>query len=140
MHKIILSLAICAIFPFAIVPAWALDPTQPPGSNFDLSHWYLQLPTINGVLTGASGNVDTFSPEQLTAGATNAYFYTGPDGAKTFWAPDDGSTTSGSTHPRSELREELIPDNVNTNWTLYGTHIMTASCVVSNVPSAWEMT
>jgi hypothetical protein len=135
MRNIILSLAFFAMFLSAVVPARALDPTQPPGSNFDLSHWYLQLPTINGVLTGASGNVDTFSPEQLTAGATNAYFYTGPDGAMTFWAPDDGSTTSGSTHPRSELREQLIPDNNNTNWTLYGTHIMTATCVVSNVPS-----
>jgi len=135
MHKIILSLAICAIFPFAIVPAWALDPTQPPGSNFDLSHWSLQLPTINGVLTGTAGNVDTLSPSQLTAGATNAYFYTGPDGAMTFWAPDDGSTTSGSTHPRSELREELSPGDTSVNWTLYGTHVMTATCVVSNVPS-----
>lgn len=135
MRKIILSLAFYAIFPFVVVPVWALDSSQPPRGNFDLSHWSLQLPTINGVLTGAAGNVDTFSSDQLTAGATNAYFYTEPDGAMTFWAPDDGSTTSGSTHPRSELREELIPDNVNANWTLYGTHIMTASCVVSNVPS-----
>ena len=107
----------------------------PPGSNFDLSHWYLELPTVNGVLTGTTGSVDSATTAQLVAGFTNAYFYTGPDGAMTFWVPDDGATTSGSTHPRSELREEIVPGNVNTNWTLYGTHIMTATCVVSNVPS-----
>jgi hypothetical protein len=133
-----LKMIVCvlfAIFSFAITPVWALDPSLPPGSNFDLSHWSLQLPTSGGVLTGTAGSVDTLSPSQLTAGATNAYFYTGPDGAMTFWAPDDGATTSGSTHPRSELREQLIPNNNNTNWTLYGTHVMTATCVVSNVPS-----
>jgi hypothetical protein len=135
MRKIIFCSALLAMFRFAVVSAWALDPTQPPGGNFDLSRWYLQLPTINGVLTGTAGSVDTFSTEQLTAGATNAYFYTGPDGAMTFWAPDNGSTLSGSTHPRSELREELVPGNTATNWTLYGTHIMNATCVVSNVPS-----
>ena len=53
----------------------------------------------------------------------------------TFWAPDDGARTGNSAHPRSELREELIPNNGNTNWTLDGTHILTATCVVSNVPS-----
>src|SRR5271154_2906257 len=135
MSKVILRSILLAIFGFAVNPAWALDPNLPPGSNFDLSHWDLQLPTINGILTGASGNVDTLSPSQLTAGATNAYFYTGPDGAMIFWAPDDGARTGNSAHPRSELREELIPNNGNVNWTLDGTHIITAICVVSNVPS-----
>jgi len=32
--------------------SWALNPSVPAGSNFDLSHWYLQLPTSGGVLTG----------------------------------------------------------------------------------------
>ena len=56
----------------------------------------------------------------------------------TFWVPDDGATTSGSSHPRSELREELSPGDTSVNWTLYGTHILTATCVVSNVPSDTE--
>ncbi|MGD1087788.1 MAG: polysaccharide lyase family 7 protein [Verrucomicrobiota bacterium] len=120
---------------FAAVTLVNLNSSLPPGSNFDLSHWYLQLPTANGVLTGTAGTVDSATTAQLVAGFTNAYFYTGPDGAMTFWVPDDGATTSGSTHPRSELREEIVPGNANTNWTLYGTHIMTATCVVSNVPS-----
>ena len=53
--------------------AWALDPNQPPGTNFDLSYWKLQLPTVNGVLTGTNiSSVDEISPAQLTAGYTNA--------------------------------------------------------------------
>jgi hypothetical protein len=116
-------------------PVWALDPAKPPGQNFDLSHWKLQLPTIGGVLTGTAGSVDSVQPSSLVAGYTNAYFYTGPDGAMTFWVPDDGSTTGGSTHPRSELREQLIPGNDNTNWTLYGTHILSAQCKILQVSS-----
>jgi hypothetical protein len=71
----------------------------------------------------------------LVTGFTNAYLYTGTDGAMTFWAPDDGATTGGSTHPRSELRELLNTNDNSVNWTLYGTHVLTATCVVSNVPA-----
>lgn len=114
--------------------ARALNPSLPPSSNFDLSHWKLQLPTSNGVLTAASGSVDEETPAQL-AGFTNAYFCTGSDGSMVFWAPDNGARTSGSAHPRSELREMLNPLDNSVNWTPYGTHILTATCVVSNVPS-----
>ena len=134
MRRIISVIALLG-FCLLVVPAWALDPAKSPGQNFDLSHWYLQLPTSGGVLTGTGGSVDSFSTSQLVAGATNAYFYTGPDGAMTFMVPDNGATTSGSTHPRSELREELVANSTSLNWTMYGTHIMTATCVVSNVPS-----
>jgi hypothetical protein len=128
-------LVVAATLCLANLTAWALDPGQPPGSNFDLTHWYLQLPTSNGILTGASGTVDSASASQLVAGFTNAYFYTGPDGAMVFWVPDNGARTGGSAHPRSELREQLIPGNNNTNWTVYGTHVMTAQCTVLQVPS-----
>ncbi|HXI83519.1 MAG TPA: polysaccharide lyase family 7 protein [Verrucomicrobiae bacterium] len=121
-------------FWFSSATAWALDPNLPPSGNFDLSHWKLQLPTSNGVLTGTGGSVDEIKPAQLV-GFTNAYFYTGSDGSMVFWCPDDGATTSGSTHPRSELREELIPGNDGTNWTVFGTHILTGQCKVLRVPS-----
>jgi len=131
------ALLIAALFMPAGI-GWALDPAVPPGQNFDLSHWKLQLPTSGGVLTGTGGSVDEVRPSSLTAGFTNAYFFTGPDGAMTFWVPDDGATTSGSTHPRSELREELIPGNDSTNWTVFGTHVLTAQCKVLQVPSDTE--
>ncbi|HTS19894.1 MAG TPA: polysaccharide lyase family 7 protein [Verrucomicrobiae bacterium] len=128
---VVLSAALC----FAVAKSWALDPSQPPGSNFDLTHWKLQLPTSNGVLTAASGSVDEITPAQLSAGVTNTYFYTGSDGSMVFWSPDNGARTSNSEHPRSELREQLNPTNGNLNWTVFGTHIMTAQCKVLQVAS-----
>jgi hypothetical protein len=115
--------------------ASALDPSIPPGGNFDLANWKLQLPTAGGVLTGTAGSVDEISAAQLVAGFTNAYFFTGADGAMNFWAPDNGATTGGSSHPRSELREMLDPSTSSLNWTLYGLHVMTAQCKVLRVPS-----
>jgi|GEM_PF-1474997 len=113
----------------------ALNPALPPNGNFDLSHWYLQLPTSNNILTATAGSVDSFSTAQLVTGSTNNFFYTGGDGAMTFWVPDNGAMTGGSSHPRSELRELLNPSNSGLNWTVYGTHILNAQCKVLQVPS-----
>ena len=115
--------------------AWALNPGLPPGGNFELSPWKLQLPTSNGILTAASGSVDEKSGALLEAGFTNVYFYTGSDGSMVFWAPDNGARTGGSDHPRSELREMLDPSDTSVNWTLYGTHTLNAQCRVWQVPS-----
>lgn len=114
---------------------FALDSGQAPGFNFDLSHWKLQLPTFNGVLTGTNTGTDSVSSGTLAAGFTNDFFYTGSGGAMLFWVPNNGARTSGSDHPRCELREQLVPGNDSVNWTLHGTHSLTATCVVSNVPS-----
>jgi len=138
MREVVLSFIFLALISLPVDSARALDPARAPGGNFDLSHWYLQLPTSGGVLTGTAGSVDSASGSQLAAGFTNAYFLTATDGAMAFWVPDDGAKTSGSSHPRSELREELLPGNTGVNWTLYGTHILTATCVVSNVPADTE--
>ena len=114
-------------------PVLALDPNLPPSGNFDLSHWKLQMPVdSNGTNIG---NAAEISAAQLAAGFTNSFFHTAPDGAMAFWTPNDGATTSGSTHPRSELRELLNPANANVNWTVYGSHILTAQCKVTQVPA-----
>lgn len=133
--KIKLHIALLVLFGLSVFPAAALNATLPPGANFDLSHWYLQLPTSNNLLTASAGSVDSFSAAQLVAGTTNSYFYTGVDGAMTFWVPDNGATTSGSSHPRSELRELLNPNTTSLNWTCYGTHILTAQCKVLQLPA-----
>ena len=52
----------------------------------------------------------------LTGYTNSLYFYTAPDGAMLFWCPVDGATTSGSTYPRSELREMLNPSSTSVNW------------------------
>ncbi len=119
----------------AAVLAQALNPALPPGGNFDLANWKLQLPTAGGVLTGTAGSVDEKTPADLEAGFTNAYFFTGADGATVFYAPNNGATTGSSTHPRSELRELIHGSSSDVNWNVFGSNFLAATCVVSNVPS-----
>jgi hypothetical protein len=132
VNRVAAALAIC----LAGAEARALDPGLPPGGNFDLSHWKLQLPTSNGVLTCDNGSVDEKTPAQLQAGFTNSYFYTGADGAMVFWAPINGATTSGSSYPRSELRERINPSSDGVNWLAWGTHILDGQCKVLQVPGS----
>jgi hypothetical protein len=105
-----------------------LDPTRPPGGNFNLSIWQLQLPS------GSPGSPDTVSPAQLAAGYTNpAYFFTDKtDGSMTFWAPEKGVTTPNSNFARSELRE-MNADGSAANWTLAGNHTLTANLRITQV-------
>jgi hypothetical protein len=115
-----------------VSPARALDPTQPPSGNFDLTHWKLTLPV------GEPGDPDEVLPTELTAGYENApYFLTSPaDGAMRFWAPVTGVTTGGSTYPRSELREQLTPGKNTPNWYGDGTHVLEGECRIVQVPSS----
>src|SRR5213075_1137503 len=62
------SMVLCSVL------SWGadLDPSRPPGDNFDLSHWKLTLPDTN---------VTEIEAVELIAGYSNAtYFYTAPDG------------------------------------------------------------
>jgi PKD repeat protein len=121
----------------AAATAWALNPNLPPGSNFNLNNWYIQFPTSGGVLTCSGGSVDSATTTQLIDGYTNApYFYTGTDGSMVFWAPINGATTSGTTFPRSELRELIATNDTGVNWVPYGTHILNAQCKVLQVPTS----
>jgi hypothetical protein len=110
----------------------ALDPTLPPGWNFDLTHWYLGLP---------DSTASSIQPSALEAGYTSQYFYTGTDGSMVFWAPVTGGTTSGSTYPRSELRELIAgtDNSTSVNWNALGTHILNAECRVTQVPSTGKV-
>ena len=114
-------------FCLALTWAWALDPAQPPGGNFDLSHWKLTLPDTN---------VTEIGPAQLAAEFTNDFFYTGPDGAMTFWCPVTGGVTRLTTYPRCELRELFDASDQTMNWTGYGTNILDAQCRVTRLPSS----
>jgi hypothetical protein len=101
----------------------ALSTTSPPGSNFNLAPFTLQLPT------GSSGKVDTVSGASLSAGYTNQYyFYTdSTDGSMVMMDPTQGWTTSGSLHSRTELRENAI-------WSTSGTNKLNATVAVTQVP------
>lgn len=111
---------------FRASPDLPLDASKPPGANFDLSHWKLQLPDATATEVSAA---------QLTAGFTNSFFYTDTDGTMVFVCPVTGGTTSGSVFPRCELRELLDPADETVNWTGYGTHVLEGQCKVTQIPS-----
>lgn len=112
--------------------ATALNPAVPPGGNFDLSVWELQLPI------GSPGSPTTIPPSQLEGsnGYTNpAYFWTDTnDGSMTFWDPESGVTTPNSNFARTELRE-MNPDGSAADWSLSGTSTLSADLRVVSVTS-----
>jgi hypothetical protein len=99
-----------------------------PGGNFKLSVWELQEPV------GSAGHPTTISSSKLQGsnGFTDKYFYTGSDGAMTFWAPEKGVTTANSSYARSELRE-MNSDGSAANWKLGGTNKLNATLKVVSV-------
>ena len=101
----------------------SLNPKAPPGCNFDLSPWTLQLPT------GSSGNPTTISNPTL-ATYTDSHFYTASDGAMHFDDPGVNCvTTPNSTHCRTELSEVH-------NWSPNGTNTLSAKLKVTNAAGA----
>ena len=113
---------ICALLPLGHALALALSP---PGVLFNLSSWGLQLPLSNG----KGGVAQVLQPALKTY--TSAYFYTDPaDNGMTFWCPENGATTGGSSFPRSELREEFDFD------LSPGRHVLNATVAVLSANSS----
>jgi len=110
-----------------------LNPNAPPGCNFDLSIWSLQLPT------GSPGSPTTISNTQLENGYTDQYFFTGSDGAMVMIDPNPPSsgcvTTANSTHCRTELRE-VNTDGSAAVWSASGTNTLSATLNVTNAAGA----
>ena len=72
-------------------------------------------------------------------GYSSEYFYKDPDGSLVFWCPVTGVTTSGSSYPRSELRETK-PDGTLYNWNVSdGTATLNATLAVNEVPSTGKV-
>lgn len=102
---------------------FALDPTQPPGSNFDLLTWALDTPAdLDG-----NGRSDRASERDLDDGFSDEYFFTDDAGAMVFRSTIGGAKTSANTsYTRSELREMLRRGNTGistrgvngNNWVL----------------------
>lgn len=134
----------CFLFALAGLGAGAqssLDPALPPGRNFDLSHWKLQLPILSSQdpagMKSLHVGVDEISSSNLTT-YTSTYFYTDTDGAMRFYAPITGDTTSGSEYPRSELRENYTSSQADW-YDTYGTAILNATLKVNQVPSTGKV-
>jgi hypothetical protein len=134
-RRCVLSLSCLVLAGFVCRGQATLDPTLPPGQNFDLTRWKLQLPTSsadpNALLSLHTG-VDEVQGTALT-NYTSKYFYTNADGAMRFYAPITGDTTSGSDYPRSELRE-LYSSTQNSWFNTYGTAVLNGSLKVYQTP------
>ena len=103
--------------------AESISKTKAPGQNFNLAPFTLQLPT------GSADHPDMISGSELTTFTDSPYFYTNKsDGSMVMADPKQGWTTSGSLHPRVELRE-------NATWKTSGTNVLTATVDVVEVPS-----
>jgi len=108
--------------------------TVAPAGNFDMSHWKLTLP-VNST-GGSSGSAAEISSTSLVSGYTSTWFRTQSDGGMVFTAPVKGATTSGSSYPRSELREQMVTGSDRINWTSTSEAVMDARLAINNVPSS----
>lgn len=99
----------------------------------DLYHWSLTIPEQEPARI--------IEAAQIQAGYSSKYFYrTDSDATVTFWAPVTGTTTKGSSYPRSELRE-THSNGKERNW-LYGesaSSYLRASLAVKKVPSSGKI-
>jgi len=104
-----------------------------PDQVLDLSHWTLTIPI--DASNGTTGKAVTITTASLLAGYTSSYFYVSADTGVVFWSPVNGATTSGSTHPRSELREVLKPTDNSVDWYWNTPSKLSAVLAVNEVPT-----
>jgi hypothetical protein len=100
-----------------------------PADVLDLSNWYEGLPI------GDDGEPANVEQPQLAGYSVDPWFTTTPgcDGVQ-FRAPVDGVTTSGSSYPRSELREMSGSDKASWSSTS-GTHTMVIDEAITHLPN-----
>ena len=90
--------------PAEIAARFGLDPSLPPGENFDLLSWYLNTPEEDPS-DGLSIRIDE---DEMDDFVDPDYFYTAEDGGMVFIATNAGAKTSANTSfTRTELREML---------------------------------
>lgn len=87
-----------------------LDPSVPPGSNFDLLTWAMDTPEVDP----SDGLATRVSERELDEGYEDQYFFTGEDGGMVFRTDIYGARTSANTsYARTELREMLRRGNTS---------------------------
>jgi hypothetical protein len=100
-----------------------------PGAFLDLSNWYLTLPT------GTANKPDDVFQPKLSTFMVDPWFLMSPQGdAIQFRANAGGVTTSGSSYPRSELREMIDQGMTKASWsTAIGKHTMITTLAVTQL-------
>lgn len=82
-----------------------VNPDLAPSDNFDLSQWYVSIPTDED----GNGKADNIKEDTLNAAYENhEYFYSEVDGGMVFRCYVDGfKTSTGTSYTRTELREMI---------------------------------
>lgn len=104
--------------------------------NIDLSHWKVTIPEGKG-----KGGAVSVRPPEILEYATNEvlkpYMYNdSTTGALTFYAYPSSATTANTKYSRSELREQMVPGDDNTNWTFAQGGILRAKMAMGEVSRA----
>ncbi|MBW8192851.1 polysaccharide lyase family 7 protein [Neiella marina] len=91
--------------PSAVLDYSHLDNSVAPSDNFDLTRWYISVPTD----TDNNGKSDSIYENALSSGYENDdFFFTAADGGMKFICPIDGyKTWTNTTYTRVELRGML---------------------------------
>jgi poly(beta-D-mannuronate) lyase len=111
-------------------PPPAPPPGGPPASLLDLTHWKITLP-----IADADGDALEIRQPQLASYADEFFHRSG--GGVAFTAPVTGATTSGSSYPRSELREMTDGGSRNASWSsTSGRHVMEITQMITQTPVA----
>ena len=85
--------------------------------KIDLSHWSVTTPQLN-----EKGKATSVEPPEILNYGTNEkllpYMYNdSTSGALVFYSFPSEATTANTKYSRSELREQMVPGDNNTNWT-----------------------
>lgn len=104
-----------------------------PGQVLNLTNWKLQLPVGNGANPPTAQEI---KQPQLRTYKNASYFSAASNcNGVTFTAPVNGVTTSGSSYPRSELREMTNNGSTNQSFSsLAGTHRFTVQLAFAATP------
>lgn len=101
--------------------------------DIDLSHWKVTVPIAN-----EKGKPYEVEPPAILDYANNEklkpYMYNdSTKGGLVFYAHPTSSTTKNTKYSRSELREQMVPGDNNTNWTFKEGGIMKGKLAIDEV-------
>ena len=130
------ALSVVSALTFALAPACGRPPAAPPalpGEVLDLRAWKLTLP-VNDAGDPAGRPAEITQPRLATFRLDPVFTVQG-EGVR-FRARTDGTTTPGSSYPRTELRE-MSPDGARlAAWsTESGSHTMVVEEAITALPA-----
>ena len=104
-----------------------------PAALLDLRNWKLTLPADSD----GNAKADEITQPALATYASDAYFHiNNTNDGVIFTAPVGGATTSGSSYPRSELREMTNNGADQASWdSTTGSHSMTIRQAITHLPA-----